>query len=265
MSSHSMTSAAVRAARSRIVGLGSVGVALAALVLWAVLSQVTFVIPSPTETLRSFVGNITDETFLLNLRASMGAAGVSFLLGTFVGVVAGVVLGLFEPLRTIFWPTLTILYSVPKIVLYPMFLPVLGIGYGSKIAMGFLLAVFPVLVAVAVGVQGIPRVYWRLARSIEASRVQTLFFIVMPAIRGALLTAIRLAASLSILGVVISEFFASNLGVGRLVLAAYTTADYTRMVSMILVMVLISFVITMALWRLEVRANETTSPSKGRG
>ena len=177
---------------------------------------------------------------------------MAFVIGTAVGGGIGLLLGLSTRLRIILEPLIIMLNGIPKIVLYPVLLPIFSLS-GSKVVMGVLFALFPVLINVSTGVQEIPRVYWKLARSVRANAWQTLVHIIFPAIRRPLLTGIRLAVSLAVVGVVLSEFFATRRGLGRVVLQAYSHGDYPSMVATIMLLITISFGISIALWQWEKR------------
>jgi NitT/TauT family transport system permease protein len=249
-----MSLTAARPARgdARIL-IGSVGVAVAAAIVWEIASHLSFVIPKPLATLGALGRDLTDPGYLADLRETLLAAVGAFAVATLGGGIVGVGLGLSKVARVVFGPFITVLNGVPKIVLYPVLLPVFHLGYGSKIVMGVLFGLFPVLINVATGVREIPDVYWRLARSVRANRWQTLTHILLPAIRGPLLTGVRLAVSLSLVGVVLSEFFATKRGLGRVVLQSYSGGDYADMMSTILLLIAISFVLSLLLWRLERR------------
>lgn len=247
-----MTATVTQPAGGRVLA-GSLGVALAAVVAWEIGSNLSFVIPPPLDTARALATDITDPRFLVNLRETMLAAAAAFLLSTAIGGVIGLGLGLSRIARILLSPIVTAMNGVPKIVLYPILLPVFHLGYGSKIVMGVLFGLFPVLINVMTGTQQIPSVYWRLARSVRANRWQTLTHILLPAIRGPLLTGIRLAVSLSLVGVVLSEFFATKYGLGRVVLRSYSAGDYPNMMGTILLLIAVSFVLSLLLWRMERR------------
>jgi NitT/TauT family transport system permease protein len=253
-----VTTLATPSARSRRVSdrtkqtVGSVLLAVAALVLWQVASGLTFVIPGPARTIAVLVENLTDSRYLVDLRATTWAVALAFGIGTAVGGVLGLLLGLFKPLRLLFEPLIIALNGIPKIVLYPVLLPIFQLS-GSKVVMGVLFSLFPVLINVAAGVREIPSVYWKLSRSVQATSLQTLIHIILPAIRRPLLTGIRLAVSLAVVGVVLSEFFATRYGLGRVVLQAYGHGDYADMVATILLLIIVSFSISILLWRWEKR------------
>lgn len=232
--------------------IGSSLVAVLILVSWEVMSRLTFVIPSPTQTLTVLFQNLADPSYLFDLRVTAQAVLMAFIVGTAVGGGIGLLLGLSSKLRLICEPMIIILNGIPKIVLYPVLLPIFSLS-GSKVVMGVLFALFPVLINVSTGVQEIPKVYWKLARSVNTNAWQTFVHIILPAIRRPLLTGIRLAVSLAVVGVVLSEFFATRRGLGRVVLQAYSHGDYPSMVATIMLLITISFGISIALWQWEKR------------
>lgn len=232
--------------------LGATLLAVVVAIVWEVFSDLTFVIPSPVQTVGVLIGNLSDPAYLFDLRVTAQSVFLAFVIGTAIGGGLGLVLGLSERLRVLFEPMLIMLNGIPKIVLYPVLLPIFSLT-GSKVVMGVLFALFPVLINVSTGVQQIPRVYWKLGRSVRANAWQMLVHIIIPAIRRPLLTGIRLAVSLAVVGVVLSEFFATRRGLGRVVLQAYSHGDYPSMVATIMLLITISFGISIALWQWEKR------------
>ncbi|MBY4212512.1 ABC transporter permease subunit [Rhodococcus fascians] len=232
--------------------VGASGVFILVLIAWEIMSGLTFVIPSPLETFQVLATDLTDPEYIFDVRVTAQAVFIAFVVGTLIGGTIGMALGLSETVRLVFEPLIIMLNGIPKIVLYPVLLPIFSLS-GSKIVMGILFALFPVLINVSTGVQEIPRVYWKLAKSARANSWQTFVYVVLPAIRRPLLTGIRLAISLSVVGVVLSEFFATRRGLGRVVLQSYSHGDYPDMVATIVLLITVSFVISIALWQWEKR------------
>jgi len=231
---------------------GSVALAALMVLVWEIVSGLTFVIPSPAATVEVLIQNLTNSAYLFDMQVTAQSVVLAFVIGTAIGGGLGLLLGLSEKLRLIFEPTLIMLNGIPKIVLYPVLLPIFSLS-GSKVVMGVLFALFPVLINVSTGVQEIPKVYWKLAKSVQANAWQRLVHIIFPAIRRPLLTGIRLAVSLAVVGVVLSEFFATRRGLGRVVLQSYSHGEYPAMVATILLLITVSFVISIALWQWEKR------------
>lgn len=236
----------------RSPAVGSAGLLVAAVLLWWVASTVTFVLPDPVKTVSVLLSNLADPAYAAHVRATATLVALAFLIGTAIGGLAGLGLGISRWARVIFEPLVIGLNGVPKIVLYPVMLPILQLT-GSKVAMGALFALFPVLINVEAGVREIPVIFRKLTRSLDSSWRQFFIYIVLPAIRAPLLTGVRLAVSLATVGVVLSEFFATERGLGRVVLHAYGQGHYADMVATILLLISVSFVLSLALWRLERR------------
>lgn len=231
---------------------GAVVLALLASAIWQISSGLSFVIPSPAATAEAFVQNFADPRYLSDIGETAQAVAQAFVIGTLFGGAIGLLLGLSAAARTWLEPLLIAFNGVPKIVLYPVLLPIFSLS-GSKIVMGVLFALFPVLINVVVGIRSIPPVYWKLGRTVQAGKWQLFVHILLPAIRLPLLTGVRLAISLAVVGVVLAEFFATRFGLGRAVLQAYSHGEYAQMVSTILLLILVAFTVSVLLWRLERR------------
>ncbi|GLY68114.1 ABC transporter permease [Amycolatopsis taiwanensis] len=244
-----MTTGVIR--RGKIPGktlLGSVGVAALAVIVWQLVSGMTFVVPSPGDTVSALLRDLGDRNYLLNLQYTFVAAFWAFVIGSAAGFLLGLGLGLFRWAQIVFEPIITALNGLPKIILYPVLLPVFGLSISSKIAMGVLFALFPVLVNVAIGSRNVPAVYRKLARSVNASGPQRLWYVILPAIRRPAIAGLRLATSLALVGVVLAEFFATKFGLGRVVLQSYSAGQYADMMATILLLILVSFVLSVLLW-----------------
>jgi NitT/TauT family transport system permease protein len=249
-----MTTAVIRRGKAPSKTLlGSVGLAVLAVLVWQLVSGMTFVVPSPGDTVAALGRDLGDPGYQKNLQYTFVAACWAFVIGSVAGLVLGLGLGLFRWAQIVFEPLITVLNGLPKIILYPVLLPVFGLSINSKIAMGVLFAVFPVLVNVATGSRNVPEVYRKLARSVNASGPQRLWFVILPAIRRPAVTGLRLAISLALVGVVLAEFFATKYGLGRVVLQAYSAGQYADMMATILLLILVSFVLSVVLWWWEQR------------
>ena len=104
-------------------------------------------LPAPTAIARAFGELVLRADFW----SAFGSIGVA--LAIVVGLAVGIVVGWVPVLQFTVAPFLWLLYSTPKIALAPLFIFILGLGNSSKIALTFLLAVFPILLNTMEGVQ----------------------------------------------------------------------------------------------------------------
>lgn len=250
-----MASATTRptARRDLIVPFGSLMIAVTAVLLWWASSTATFVIPSPLSTFSALWSSFGDAGYWEHIRSTALASVLAFLLSIVIGTVFGLLLGLVPFVRHVFEPVAVALNGVPKIVLFPVLLLFFGIGITSKTAMGTMIGLFPVMMNVSAGIRSIPPVYRRLAHVLVASRWQTFWQVIIPAIRRPFMTGVRLAVSLSVVGVVLAEIFATRYGLGRVILARYGAGQYAGMLATVMLLLITSFVVTFVMWQLEKR------------
>src|SRR5687768_13776323 len=155
------------------------------------------------------------------LKQDMAYSGLNFVIGVgaaiATGVVLGVIIGWYRRLAMLFEPFLTALYSTPRVALIPLVLIWFGIGMWSKVFIVFINAFFPVLINTIGGVRAIDRDLLRAARSFCASDWQIFTTVVIPGSVPFILTGVRQAVSLGLIGVVVGEMFGGSEGIGYMV------------------------------------------------
>lgn len=155
------------------------------------------------------------------LKQDIVYSGTNFVIGVgaaiSVGVVLGVVIGWYRRLAMVFEPFLTALYSTPRVALIPLVLIWFGIGMWSKVFIVFINAFFPVLINTIGGVRAIDRDLLRAARAFCASDWQIFTTVVVPGSVPFILTGVRQAVSLGLIGVVVGEMFGGSEGIGYMV------------------------------------------------
>jgi len=138
----------------------------------------------------------------------------AFALAVAVGMSIGLVVGLHEFSRRAFMPIILFLYGMPQVTILPIFVLVFGIGPACKIAFGFTHGVFPIIVTVAAGTQGIKPILRVSARAMGASAWQELRYVVFPHLVPSLFTGMRLGMTGVLLGVLLAELYVSTAGIG---------------------------------------------------
>ena len=155
------------------------------------------------------------------LKSDMVYSGTNFAIGVGLaivsGVACGVIIGWYRRLAMVFEPFLTALYSTPRVALVPLILIWFGIGMWSKVFIVFINAFFPVLLNTIGGVKAIDADLLRAARSFRASDWQIFTTIVIPGSVPFILTGVRQAVALGLIGVVVGEMFGGSEGIGYMV------------------------------------------------
>jgi NitT/TauT family transport system permease protein len=171
----------------------------------------------PSQVVTRFAAEWTEG----RLKQDMAYSGTNFVIGVgmaiVAGVVVGVVVGWYRRLAMVFEPFLTALYSTPRVALIPLVLIWFGIGMWSKVFIVFINAFFPVLINTIGGVRAIDRDLLRAARAFCASDWQIFTTVVVPGSVPFILTGVRQAVALGLIGVVVGEMFGGSEGIGYMV------------------------------------------------
>jgi NitT/TauT family transport system permease protein len=148
-----------------------------------------------------------------------------FLLATVLGILFGVGMAASRTARGFFDPWVSMLYATPILALGPLFILWLGIGVGSKIAIIFLTAVFPILINTLVGLTTTDRILLDVARSLGANPLQIYTKVRMPAALPFIIAGLRLSVARALVGVVVAELFGARAGLGFLILSSAQSFD----------------------------------------
>jgi NitT/TauT family transport system permease protein len=139
----------------------------------------------------------------------------AFALSVVVGIAAGVGIGLTSVGRRSLFPFVLLLYGLPQVVLLPLVILTFGLGPPSRIAFGFSHGVLPIVVTTVTGMRSVNPLLLASANSMGASRLQVLRHIIFPNMIASVSAGLRLAMSLTLLGVILAELYVSTNGIGN--------------------------------------------------
>lgn len=148
---------------------------------------------------------------------TMRALLVAFALGVGIGLAIGLPIAFSALLREAYLPFVLYLLGVPKTIFLPLFVLFFGLGSGSAIAFGAVLAFLQVAVNVVGGIDTVETKYFAVARAFGASRWQRFVHVILPGAAPGLFAALWHGLRNAFVGVLIAQMFVSNLGIGYLV------------------------------------------------
>lgn len=216
------------------VRIGEVVLVIAViLAIWQVLHYLvgSEALTSPLQTWdRAKVLFLTEE-FWTNAMETLRALGVALVIAIFGGGALGMILGFNRRAGEIFAPMFVALQSTPKVTLYPVMLLFFGLGFAAKVAFGAIHGIIPMTLITYNATRNINPTLVRTAKGMRLSVWQTFLTIFVPATIPELVTAIRLSFSITFLGVMIGEMFASVHGLGHLIMGGIELNDVSMMIS----------------------------------
>jgi NitT/TauT family transport system permease protein len=183
--------------------------------------------------------------------------GLSFLgalaIAMIAGPVVGALLGFHRLAGEVAEPILVSLYSIPKVVLYPIILLLFGIGMAAEVAYGALHGIVPVMLFTMTAVRNIRPVYIKTAKAMGLSAWTLMRTVLFPAALPEIFTGLRIGFSVTLLGTIMSEMFGSKRGLGFLLMNALGVNNVELIMSLALLMVAFAAVANALLMRIENR------------
>lgn len=210
-------------------------------------------IASPLTALRHLSGLAATAGFWSHASATLTAFAAALAISAVLGIGLGLVLGLRRFAGEVAEPILAGLYSIPKVTLYPVILLIFGLGLGAKVAFGVIHGVIPITLFTLTAVKGINPVLIRTARAMRLSQPATIRTILAPAVLPEIVTGLRVGFSLTLLGVLVGEMFASQKGLGFLIVNGISLHNVQQTTAVILMLVIVAVAANSALLGLDRR------------
>ncbi len=150
--------------------------------------------------------------------ATLSRVFTGFLIGSVPGVLIGVAMGLNRTIRTMLDGTMSAIYVLPKIAIFPIMMLVFAnpFGEGPKIAVVAISAFFLVAINTMAGVRDIDPVFLQAGRNYGAGRWQMLRHVILPGALPVIFAGLRLALGTALIVIVAIEFVRARQGVGFL-------------------------------------------------
>ena len=190
-------------------------------VLWEVAPRAGWINPMltsyPSAVAKMAASLIADGTLWVHTWATFRSTVIGFAGGMTIGTTVAIALWLSPFLYRVLDPFIVVMNALPKIALVPIFYIWLG-DMMSIYGMAVAVSVFVTVLMLYTGFQAIDPDKIKLVQLFGASRWQTLTKIVLPGSVPTMLSTLKVNVGLALVGVVVGEFQAANLGLGYLIL-----------------------------------------------
>jgi NitT/TauT family transport system permease protein len=221
--------------RSRAITLVTAIVLLLAWELFVRLAGIKpIVLPAPSVIWGEFAS--TPQWYLLQAWYTLLMTLGGFLTAVIVGVAIAVLIVESKLLENTKFTLIVGVNSVPKVAVAPLFVIWLGTGNQPKIAISFLIALFPITIDSVLGLKSVPQDILDVAKSLRGGRFATLWRIRFPSALPSIFAGMKVGISLALVGAIVGEFVSSNRGLGYVILSAQGMFDTPRAFAAIMVL-----------------------------
>ena len=211
--------------------LDKIALIVTGIVAWAILASLSGpqVLTGPVPTMRYIGVLFADPDFWQNVWATLEAFTLALVIAWTGGVAIGLILGAHRLTGQVLEPILAGLYSIPKITLYPVILLIFGLTLSARVAFGAIHGIIPVAIFTMTAVNSVRPIHIRAAQSMRLGAMKTVWYVMVPACLPGIMSGLRVGFSLTLLGTLLGEMFASQHGIGFLLSNAMQT-DNTKLI-----------------------------------
>jgi NitT/TauT family transport system permease protein len=213
------------------------------ILVWEILVRAniiaSYLLPPPTQILESFQTDF-DELYREFSLTFVGAFGGLFL-STVLGIAIGILLSTSKMIEYAFFPYAVFFQTVPIVAIAPLLIIWFGYGLPSVIACSFIISIFPIIVNTLTGILRTPPELLDLFKLYGANKMQSLFKLEVPSATPYILSGLRIAAGLSVIGAIVGEFLGGG-GLGSIVEVSRRQQRIDKMFAAILLASLLGLV-----------------------
>ncbi|BCT77624.1 ABC transporter permease [Sinomonas cyclohexanicum] len=173
-----------------------------------------------TNTEDASFGSIWENIWVTGQEAILG-----FLLGTFVGIVLGLLLGSNRYLSAVVGPYIRIVNSIPRIILGSIFIVAFGLGTFPKVLLAAVLVFFVVFFNAFQGVREVDQNLVANVRVLGASPLQVAIHVTIPSAMTWIIASLHTAFGFAIIGALVAEVLGAQQGLGLIISQAQGKFD----------------------------------------
>lgn len=186
-----------------------------------------------------------------NVLPSLGRLLVGWAAASVVGIAIGLAIGRMRLFADLVEPIVHFGRAVPAPTLVPVFLVIFGIGTPMEVATIAFGVIWPVLLNTIDGARGVHPGHLETATAFRLGPVQRLTSVILPSAAPKILAGVRLALSLAMVMMIISEFIGSTDGLGREVLVAESNFQVSVMWGVVVLLGFLGVLLNLAFGLLE--------------
>jgi NitT/TauT family transport system permease protein len=205
-----------------------------------------FVLPQPEDVVTAMWDVVTEQGFWHHVAVTLEATFVGFAIALVFGLVMGIILGRIAWLERALRPVIVASQVVPKVALVPLFIIWFGFGVTSKIVIAALLAFFPIMLNVILGVRSIDPGHRDVMRSLNAGRWATFRHLDYHSTLPYILAGMEIGIVFAIIGAILGEYLGGDQGLGFLIVRELNGLNAEKLFAVIAVLTIIGFLLFLA-------------------
>lgn len=199
------------------------------------------ILPAPSKVFHELPTLLASRSFYVGLRITVIEIGLAFLLSVSVGIIVGSLVQSSKHWSEVLRPLIVWGQTIPIILLYPVCLLLFGEGMASKVVFAGIYGAFPALLSTMTGFSSCPETLRTMGRAFGASRADIRFKVEFRMAWPMIVSGLRLAAALNMIGVLAGQMLGATAGLGYNIVSAEGSFLTDQVYGYILVVIVLVF------------------------
>lgn len=218
------------------------------LALWQLLSATGFVpkfmLPSPMDVVFAFINDF--PLLMEHAETTLIEAFLGLVIGTALGFVIAVIMDHFPIAFKSVYPIMVLTQTVPTVAIAPLLVLWLGYGLLPKVTLIVITTFFPIAIGLLDGFHSVDQDAINLLKAMGANKFQCFVHIKLPSALSHFFAGLRISASYSVVGAVVSEWLGGFKGLGVYMTRVRKSYSFDKMFAVIFFISLISLLLMFA-------------------
>ncbi|KGR92311.1 nitrate ABC transporter permease [Ureibacillus massiliensis 4400831 = CIP 108448 = CCUG 49529] len=214
-------------------------------ILWEVLVRITqtpmWLLPAPSDVFKEAM--IGFDNFYGHLLSTIYLAMLGLFIGCSIGLIISIILYRLPKVNEVLYPLLILSQNIPTIVLAPLLIIWFGFGILPKLIIISLVCFFPIVIASMDGFRQTAPELKHYMQMVGARRNQIFWKLEFPHALPSLFSGLKIAATYSVMGTVISEWLGAKSGIGVYMTLAQSSFRIDRVFVAIFFIMLLSLLL----------------------
>lgn len=225
--------------------LWSVSAIAVILIVWQTVCSVelveSFMLPSPVQVVKTLIAEF--PVLFGHAAITLAEAFLGLVIGIMLGFIVAVLMDHYDALYKAFYPLIVLTQTVPTVAIAPLLVLWFGYGMLPKVVLIVVTTFFPIAVGLLNGFKSADQDSINLLRAMGGSRVQIFRHIKLPGAVSQFFAGLRISASYSVVGAVISEWLGGFSGLGVYMTIVKKAYAFDKMFAVIFIISIISLIL----------------------
>lgn len=218
------------------------------LLIWQLLCILeiipSYLMPSPIQIMKALIEDF--PLLMYHLLYTLMESIIGLFAGVVLGLLFALVMDRFVRVYKTFYPFIIISQTIPTIAIAPLLVLWFGYDLLPKVILIVLVTFFPITIGVLESFKSTDRDEINLLKSMGASEFDIYRYIKLPSSMGKFFAALKISASYSVVGGVISEWLGGFRGLGVYMTRVRKAYAFDKMFAVIIIISILSLLLLRA-------------------